>query len=131
MTDRALSDLRVVDISQGIAGPYATKLLADAGANVTKVEPPAGDYSRRLGPFPGDIPDPDRSGLYLHLNTSKRGITLDVSVTSGQVVLKKLLAKADIFVCGDCDPHRAIPVIQAAFEPSRIDLDEQRRGRVA
>ena len=101
MTDRALSDLRVVDISQGIAGPYATKLLADAGANVTKVEPPAGDYSRRLGPFPGDIPDPDRSGLYLHLNTSKRGITLDVSVTSGQVVLKKLLARADVFVCGE------------------------------
>jgi len=40
-------------------------------------------------------------------------------------------AALDIFVCGDCDPHRAIPVIQAAFEPSRIDLGEQRRGRVA
>ena len=101
MTERALDGLRVVDISQGIAGPYATKLLADAGATVTKVEPPGGDYSRRLGPFPGDIPDPDQSGLYLHLNTSKRGITLDVSVTSGQVVLKKLLANADVFVCGE------------------------------
>ncbi|MCC6718585.1 MAG: adenosylmethionine decarboxylase, partial [Acetobacteraceae bacterium] len=40
-------------------------------------------------------------------------------------------AALDIFVCGDCDPHLAIPVIQAAFEPTRIDLDEQRRGRVA
>ena len=40
-------------------------------------------------------------------------------------------AALDIFVCGDCDPHRAIPVIQAAFSPTRIDLDEQRRGRVA
>ena len=40
-------------------------------------------------------------------------------------------AALDIFVCGDCDPHSAIPVIQAAFEPSRIDLGEQRRGRVA
>ena len=39
-------------------------------------------------------------------------------------------AALDIFVCGDCDPHQAIPVIQAAFEPTRIDLDEQRRGRV-
>jgi len=58
MPERALDGLRVVDISQGIAGPYATKLLADAGALVTKVEPPAGDYSRRLGPFPGDVPDP-------------------------------------------------------------------------
>src|SRR5256714_2231449 len=101
MADQALNDLRVVDISQGIAGPYATKPLADSGAAVTKVEPPAGDYSRRLGPFPNDVPDPERSGLYLHLNTSKRSITLDVSVTSGQVVLKKLLANADVFVCGE------------------------------
>ncbi|HEX5480192.1 MAG TPA: CoA transferase [Dehalococcoidia bacterium] len=101
MPDRALDDLRVVDISQGIAGPYATKLLADSGALVTKVEPPAGDYTRRLGPFPGDVPDPEKSGLYLHLNTSKRSVTLDVSVTSGQVVLKKLLANADVFVTGD------------------------------
>ena len=54
MPDHALSDVRVVDISQGIAGPYATKLLADSGASVVKVEPPEGDYSRRLGPFPGD-----------------------------------------------------------------------------
>ncbi len=101
MADRALEDLRVVDVSQGIAGPYATRLLADAGADVIKVEPPGGDYSRRLGPFPGDIPDAEQSGLYLHLNTSKRSITLDVSVPSGQVVLRKLLAKADVFVCGE------------------------------
>ncbi|HYM14178.1 MAG TPA: CoA transferase [Dehalococcoidia bacterium] len=101
MTDRALSGLRVVDCSQGIAGPYATKLLADSGADVLKVEPPHGDYSRRLGPFPGDRPDPEASGLYLHLNTSKRGMTLDVSVPSGQVILKKLLATADVFVSGE------------------------------
>ncbi len=101
MAERALDDLRVIDISQGIAGPYATKLLADSGANVTKVELPAGDYSRRLGPFPGDVPDPEKSGLYLHLNSGKRSVTLDVSVPSGQVVLKKLLARADVFVCGE------------------------------
>jgi crotonobetainyl-CoA:carnitine CoA-transferase CaiB-like acyl-CoA transferase len=101
MTDRALAGVRVVDISQGIAGPYATKLLADSGADVLKVEPPQGDYSRRLGPFPGDKPDAEASGLYLHLNTSKRGMTLDVSVPSGQVVLKKLLARGDVFVCGE------------------------------
>ena len=100
MAERALEGLRVVDISQGIAGPYATKLLADSGALVTKVEPPEGDYTRRLGPFPDDLPDLEKSGLFLHLNTSKRGITLDVSVTSGQVVLKKLLANADVFVAG-------------------------------
>src|SRR5215210_3960448 len=101
MADSALSGLRVVDISQGIAGPYATKLLADSGATVTKIEPPAGDYSRRLGPFPNDIPDPEKSGLYIHLNTSKRSMTLDVSVASGQVVLKKMLVNADVLVCGE------------------------------
>jgi crotonobetainyl-CoA:carnitine CoA-transferase CaiB-like acyl-CoA transferase len=101
MGERAMDGLRVVDISQGIAGPYATKLLADSGASVTKVEPPGGDYSRRLGPFPDDNPDPEKSGLYIHLNTSKRSVTLDVSVASGQVVLKKLLANADVFVVGE------------------------------
>jgi crotonobetainyl-CoA:carnitine CoA-transferase CaiB-like acyl-CoA transferase len=101
MSERALSDVRVVDISQGIAGPYATKLLAASGALVTKIEPPGGDYSRRLGPFPDDVPDPEKSGLFLHLNTGKRSLTLDVSVASGQVVLKKLLANADVFVCGE------------------------------
>ena len=57
MPDSALEGIRIVDLSQGIAGPYCTKLLADLGAEVIKVEPPDGDYTRRLGPFPGDVPD--------------------------------------------------------------------------
>jgi crotonobetainyl-CoA:carnitine CoA-transferase CaiB-like acyl-CoA transferase len=101
MAESALEGLRIVDISQGIAGPYATKLLADSGADVIKVEPPGGDYTRRLGPFPNDTPDPERSGLFMHLNTGKRSVTLDLSVMSGQVVLKKLLANADVFVAGE------------------------------
>jgi crotonobetainyl-CoA:carnitine CoA-transferase CaiB-like acyl-CoA transferase len=101
MADRALEGLRILEISQGIAGPYATKLLADSGASVTKIEPPGGDYARRYGPFPGDTPDPESSGLFLHLNTGKRSVTLDVSVTSGQVVLRRLLANADVFVAGE------------------------------
>jgi crotonobetainyl-CoA:carnitine CoA-transferase CaiB-like acyl-CoA transferase len=101
MPDRALDGVRIIDISQGIAGPYATKLLADSGATVIKVEPPEGDYSRRLGPFPNDEPDPEKSGMFLHLNGGKRSVTLDLSITSGQVVLKKLLANADVFVAGD------------------------------
>lgn len=98
MPEGALSDLRVVDISQGVAGPYAGKLLADFGAAVTKVEPPEGDYARRLGPFPDDNPDPNKSGLFLHLNTGKRSLTLDISTRSGAVVLKKLLAGADVLL---------------------------------
>jgi len=94
----ALEGIRVVDLSQGIAGPYCTRLLADLGAEVIKVEPPEGDYVRRLGPFPGDEPQADRGGLFIHLNGNKKSLTLDVKTASGQVVLKRLLAKADALV---------------------------------
>ena len=94
-----LSDLRVIDLSQGIAGPYCTKLLADFGADVIKVERPgSGDYARRLGPFPGDISHPEKSGLFLFLNTNKRGITLDLKTAEGVEALKKLVKEADILV---------------------------------
>lgn len=98
MPESALDGLRVIDLTQGIAGPYATKLLADLGAEVVKVEPPDGDYTRGLGPFPGDVPDRDKSGLFIHLNGNKKSVTLDISTTSGHVVLKKLLANADVIV---------------------------------
>jgi crotonobetainyl-CoA:carnitine CoA-transferase CaiB-like acyl-CoA transferase len=96
--DLALDNLRVIDLSQGIAGPYCAKLLADCGAEVIKVEPPQGDYVRALGPFPGDIPHHDKGGLFVHLNGNKKSVTLDIETESGRTVLRKLLAKADILV---------------------------------
>jgi crotonobetainyl-CoA:carnitine CoA-transferase CaiB-like acyl-CoA transferase len=98
MTDGALSNLRVVELAQGIAGPYCGKLFSDLGASVIKIEPSEGDRSRRYGPFPNDEPDPEKSGFYLHLNTGKKSLTLDTSVTSGQVILKKLLANVDVLI---------------------------------
>lgn len=99
MPELALVDLRVLDLSQEIAGPFCTKLLADLGAEVIKIEPPeGGDYARRLGPFPDDIPHHDRAGLFLHLNTNKKSVSLDISKQSGRVILRKLLAKADVLV---------------------------------
>ncbi len=99
MADRALTGLRVLDLSQGTAGPYCTKLLADFGAEVITIEPPGvGGRARAIGPFPGDIPDPERAALFLHLNTGKKSVTLDIATTSGQVILKKLLAKTDVVV---------------------------------
>ncbi len=98
MTEGALSDLRVIELALGIAGPYCGKLFAELGAEVIKIEPPAGDRSRRLGPFPHDEPHAEKSGLYLHLNTGKKSITLDAGVASGQTILKKLLAKADVLI---------------------------------
>ena len=94
-----LSDLRVVDLTHGIAGPYCTKLLADFGADVIKVERPgAGDYARHEGPFPQDVPHPEKSGLFLHLNTNKRSITLDLKTAQGVEVVKELVKSADVLV---------------------------------
>ena len=98
MPELALDGIRVVDLSQGIAGPYATKLLADLGAEVIKVEPPTGDYTRRLGPFPGDVPDPNKSGLFIHLNGNKKSVTLDIKSDEGRSALAKLIGTADVFV---------------------------------
>ena len=74
----ALEGLRVVEIAGDIAGPYCTKLLVDLGAEVTKIEPPSGDPMRGWGPFPGGVPDPNRSGLFEYLNAGKRGATIDL-----------------------------------------------------
>jgi CoA:oxalate CoA-transferase len=99
MTKTALAGLRIVELCEMIAGPYGTKLLADLGAEVVKVEAPArGDPARRAGPFPQDIPHRERSGLFLYLNTNKLGVTSNVATTSGRRLLRELLRDADILV---------------------------------
>ncbi|MCZ7526902.1 MAG: CoA transferase [Acidimicrobiia bacterium] len=99
MTDGALAGIRVVELGQLVSAPYCAKLLADYGADVVKVElPPDGDTARRWGPFPGDVPDPERSGLYQLLNTNKRGVTLDVTTEAGRELFLRLLENADVLV---------------------------------
>ena len=94
-----LQGLRVLDLSTGIAGPYCTKLLADYGARVIKVEPPhGGDPIRHHGPFPDDLPHSEKSGLFLFLNTSKEGITLDLESPIGQHLLRRLAKEVDVVV---------------------------------
>ncbi len=95
----ALADLRVLDLSQHVAGPFCTKLFADFGADVIKVEPPGqGDSARGLGPFPDGEPNLDASGVFLYLNTNKRSITLDIDTAVGRELLRELAATADIVV---------------------------------
>jgi crotonobetainyl-CoA:carnitine CoA-transferase CaiB-like acyl-CoA transferase len=97
--EEALADLRILDLSQGIAGPYCTKWFSDFGARVTKVETPGtGDVSRSLGPFPGDEPHPEKSALFLYLNTRKRSLTLDLDREAGQAIFRRLLEGADMVV---------------------------------
>jgi len=99
VSEGALSGLLVLDLSENVSGPYCTKLLADYGADVIKVERPgAGDPARQAGPFPGDRPDPEQSGLFLLLNTGKRSITLDLASERSAEIFKRLVQKADMLV---------------------------------
>ena len=118
MTGKALADLRVVELAEFISGPYCTKLLADLGAEVIKVEKPGvGDISRRLGPFPNDIPHSEKSGLFLYLNTNKLGITLDIDTATGKEILKELLKDADVFV--ESNPRKTMEELELDYETLR------------
>ena len=95
----ALEGVRVLDVSTDIAGPYCAKMLADCGAEVIKVERPgAGDTSRRSGPFAGGNPHPEKSGLFLHLNRQKKGVTLDFGEPNGAEIFRKLAAQCQVIV---------------------------------
>ena len=99
MTTRPLDGMRVVEWCSLVCGPFCGKWLAEAGADVIKIEAPGeGDEARRRGPFPDDQPDPERSGLFLLLNTNKRSITLNPETADGLAILRDLIAGADVFV---------------------------------
>jgi len=94
----ALSGLRVVEIAGDIAGPYCTKLLADLGADVAKIEQTTGDPLRRWGPFPGGIQNLERAGLFEYLNAGKQSVTVDLDVDVSAA--RSIIASADLLVDG-------------------------------
>ena len=99
MLEGALSGLKIIELSERVAGPFCTKVMADLGAEVVKIEKPgAGDVARSRGPFPGDEPHPDRSALFLYLNTNKLGVTLDLGKPEGVNLFRELVKDADILV---------------------------------
>ncbi|MDP2675483.1 MAG: CoA transferase [Dehalococcoidia bacterium] len=102
----ALDDVRVLDLA-GEIGQYCTKLLADLGADVIKIEPPSGDPVRDLPPFYHDEADRQKSLYWLNLNTSKRSVTLDLEMPEGRRLFERLVATADIVV--------------ESFEPGYLD----------
>jgi formyl-CoA transferase/CoA:oxalate CoA-transferase len=92
----ALEGVRVVDLTEALAGPYCTMILGDLGADVIKIERPgAGDTSRRWGPpFIGS-----ESAYFLAVNRNKRSAALDVKSREGRWVMRRLLERSDVFVC--------------------------------
>jgi crotonobetainyl-CoA:carnitine CoA-transferase CaiB-like acyl-CoA transferase len=91
----ALRGLRVLDLSRVLAGPLCTQMLADHGALVTKVEPPAGDDTRRWGP---PFVEPGTSAYFAGVNRNKENLALDLSTPRGQEVLRRLLKESDVLV---------------------------------
>src|SRR5262249_59347678 len=86
-------------VTEAVAGPYCTKLLAGSGARVIKVERPGtGDPQRAAGPFAGGAPGPDRSLSFLWLNTAKESVALDLAGERGRAILLGLLARAQVLV---------------------------------
>lgn len=128
-----LDGIRLLDLTSGVAGPHATKLLADYGADVVKVEParPAssspsavagGDRSRGWGPSKGDVPHPETSAPFLWLNTNKRSITADLEAPEGLALVRRLAERSDIVV-EDLAPGRLAAL--------GLDLGALRRERPA
>tara|TARA_E500000331_G_scaffold276712_2_gene269307 strand:- start:689 stop:1906 length:1218 start_codon:yes stop_codon:yes gene_type:complete len=94
-SDMPYKGLNVIDLSQGVAGPYCGMLLACQGANVIKVEPPEGDWSRRLMPSYGD-----NTAFSILANIGKRGLALDLKTKKGRKIIEQLVSHADIFIQG-------------------------------
>jgi crotonobetainyl-CoA:carnitine CoA-transferase CaiB-like acyl-CoA transferase len=98
MAAQPLTGLLVVDFTEGVAGPNCAKLLADFGARVVKIERPGGDPARTMGPFPADVADPEKSGMFLHLNTNKESVVIDVSTPEGAGIARTIASRADVVV---------------------------------
>jgi benzylsuccinate CoA-transferase BbsF subunit len=94
----ALHGVCVLELASGVAGPFCARLYADYGADVIKIEAPAGDDTRAWGPFPGDVPDPEKSGTFFFLNTNKRSVVLDLDSAAGRKRLLALVDQADVLV---------------------------------
>lgn len=114
-----LDDIRILDLS-GLSGQYATRLLADLGADVIRVEPPIGCEARRQPPFYHDEPDLEKSLSFWYFNANKRSITLDLQTADGRALFERLLEGADVLVDGLADDGLARAGFAAAEWRQRL-----------
>ncbi len=96
---KALDDIAVIEFAEMVSGPICGKMFSDMGAEVIKIEAPgSGDPARHHPPFPADVPHPEKSGMFLYLNTGKKSLTLDPSRREGAEVFKRLIKRADFLI---------------------------------
>ncbi len=101
MSLRVFEGVKVLDLSEDIAGSFCARLLADYGADVLKLEPPAGAALRKMGPFFGDDPHGEKSLFYLVMNLNKKGATLNLETATGRSLLKQLAQHVDVIIEAD------------------------------
>jgi crotonobetainyl-CoA:carnitine CoA-transferase CaiB-like acyl-CoA transferase len=89
-----LAGIRIVDLTTVVMGPFATQILGDMGADIIKVEAPAGDNMRWVGP----MRNPGMGHIHMHLNRNKRSLVLDLKQPAGLEAVKKLIARADALI---------------------------------
>ncbi len=109
-----LDGVRVVELASEISGPLAARLLADAGAETIKIEPPGGDAGRRIAPFGDPAPHRETSTVWLNYNTCKRSIALDLNTAAARRIVERLLATADVFITD----HTPAQLTELALSPS-------------
>ena len=96
---KILEDVKVLELTNSLAGAYCAKLLADQGADTIKIEPPGrGDTWRYEPPFIGGTPNRERSSLFLAFNTNKQSITLDINTPEGLTLFLDLVKDSDIVI---------------------------------
>ena len=99
MVEGTISNIKVLDLTHYVAGPYCTKLLAGLGAEVIKIEKPGcGDGARKISPFPKEEHHPEKSEFFLYLNDNKKSITLDLKASQGLRIFQELVKDANIVV---------------------------------
>ena len=89
-----LSGVVVIDLTAMVMGPYCTQIMADMGADVIKIEPPAGDGTRYISVGP----EPGMSGVFVNVNRGKRSIVIDLQSDKGKTALRELIAQGDVFI---------------------------------
>ncbi|HEV8573070.1 MAG TPA: CoA transferase [Dehalococcoidia bacterium] len=116
-TGSTLSDLRVLDLSDGVAGVYCTKLFAGYGAEVITLEPPSGHPLRRHGLFTGGRPHRETGAPWLYLATNKRSVTLDITTRTGQRLFRRMVEEANVVV--ESFPPGHLDALGLGFEALR------------